>query len=135
MSSGSSRSSRQTNNLLVHGLLAHSLLEIDPRARVSALHSRRRITKRWTGATASELLTKRIRFYHGRVLAGGGPVNSTVRQRSLLFKHDRVPLPQHGSSNTGFAAGRHKSRANLRRPSCHDYFARSVRSFYPLPFA
>ena len=41
-----------------------------------------------------------IRFYHGRVLAGGGPVNSTVRRHCLnlmVFKHykyfiDREPL-------------------------------------------
>lgn len=32
-----------------------------------------RLTDRWTGATAKELLSKRIRFYHGRLLAGGWP--------------------------------------------------------------
>jgi len=40
-------------------------------------------TNRWTGATASELLIKVIRFYHGLVLTGGGPVNSNVGRLTL----------------------------------------------------
>lgn len=47
--------------------------------RVLNLTNGRNRTNRSTGATASELLIKLIRIYHGRVLAGGGPVNSNVR--------------------------------------------------------